>query len=57
MNTFLVLWAIGIFAATAVGNMKGRTPTGFALGFFLGIAGAVIALFLKDADELRIHRS
>jgi uncharacterized membrane protein YeaQ/YmgE (transglycosylase-associated protein family) len=56
MTTFLVLWVVGIFVATAVGSMKGRTPTGFVLGLLLGFVGAIAALFLKDADELRIHR-
>jgi hypothetical protein len=43
---FFILWVIVLVITTAVGASKGRGGMGFALGFFLGIIGLIIAVVM-----------
>lgn len=58
-----VFWVLSGIAGSVIGSNKGRSGDGFALGFFLGPLGLLIAVFMKpnttrmEADALATGES
>ena len=53
----LLIWVVAaIFAASAIGNRKGRPGTGFLLGLFLGWIGVVIIALIPPTRDMLVQR-
>lgn len=53
----LLVWVLGgIFAASAIGNRKGRPAAGFLLGLFLGWVGVIIIAVTPPTRDMLVQR-
>ena len=53
----LLIWVVAaIFAASAIGNRKGRPGAGFLLGLFLGWIGVIIIACIPPTREMLVQR-
>jgi hypothetical protein len=53
----LLVYALtAIFAASAIGNRKGRPGTGFLLGLLLGWIGVIIIAVIPPTHDMQVQR-
>lgn len=53
----LLVWVVAaIFAASAIGNRKGRPAAGFLLGLFLGWIGVIVIALIPPTRDALVQR-
>ena len=53
MDVFILAWIAVVVASTLIGVSKGRGLAGFLWGFFLGIIGLIVVVFLESVHTCK----